>query len=145
MCSKDRSFWNLRRQIESAKDSFRSLKVSAEIHGHKPSSSTSSDELVNRPVVQRRRNQLWRSIDLSKYKVYKADPFSQSSRRLAADATAQTDHKWRRRREAKLEEEEDEEGETVEELMRPERESRKEIKIGIGISPPPSDSSPETF
>ncbi|CAN1150370.1 Protein SOSEKI 5 [Linum perenne] len=131
--------------VESAEDSFRSLKAPAEIHGHKPSSSTSSEELVNRPVVQRRRNQSWSSIDLSEYKVYKAEPFSQSSRRLAADAATQTDDKRRRRRAAKLEEEEEEEGEIVEELRRPERESREEIEIGIGISPPPSDSSPETL
>ncbi|CAN0853996.1 Protein SOSEKI 5 [Linum grandiflorum] len=138
--------------VQSAEDAFRSLKVSAEIHGHhKPSSSSaSSDELVAgpaRPAIVRRRNQSWSSVDLSEYKVYKAEPFSQSSRRLAADAATQTDDKRRRRRAAKLEEEEEEqEGEIVEELVRrPERESREEIEIGIGISPPPSDSSPETL
>ncbi|CAN1774631.1 Protein SOSEKI 4, partial [Linum perenne] len=108
--------------LESAEDSFRSLKVPAEIHGHKPSSSTSSDD---------------------EYKVYKAEPFSQSSRRQVADVATQTNDKRRRRRAAKLEEEEEEEGEIMEELRRLERESREEIEIGI--SPPPSDSSPETL
>ncbi|WCJ41185.1 hypothetical protein M5689_022067 [Euphorbia peplus] len=94
---------------------------------HKSTSSEDSDF----QVVTRRRNQSWSSIDLNEYKVYKAEPFSESSRNLAADASTQTDDKRRRRRPVK----------EVEELQ----EKREEIEVEIEISPPPSDSSPETL
>ncbi|CAL1400585.1 unnamed protein product [Linum trigynum] len=130
--------------------SFRSVKLPAEIQSHKSSSSSppSSDDLDPRPLVTRRRNQSWSSIDLSEYKVYKAEPFSQSSRRLAADAATQTDDKRRRRRPVKPAEEEI--GEIVEASdVDGARRDRRELGGGsreeIEISPPPSDSSPETL
>ncbi|CAN1329369.1 Protein SOSEKI 5 [Linum perenne] len=95
-------------------------------------SPASSDELVPHP---RRRNQSWSSNDISECKVYKAEPFSQSSRRTAADAATQTE----RRRRMPLKMEEEEAGEIVEEVN--ERGGREEIEI----SPPTSDSSPETL
>ncbi|CAI0451780.1 unnamed protein product [Linum tenue] len=132
--------------LADSTDSFRSVKIPAEIQSHKSSSSSasppSSDELNPRPAIARRRNQSWSSIDLSEYKVYRAEPFSQSSRRLAADAATQTEDKRRWMRPVKLAEEEEEE-----EIVRDRREvgggSREEIEIEI--SPPPSDSSPETL
>lgn len=108
-------------------------------------------ELQNRsgdddfPAVVRRRNQSWSSIDLNEYKVYKAESFGESAGKAAADASTQTDDKRRRRRAAREEEENEKvregggksEGEICEsqstELSRDE------------ISPPPSDSSPETL
>ncbi|KAG8644494.1 hypothetical protein MANES_11G134200v8 [Manihot esculenta] len=101
---------------------------------HKSSSSEDSDF----PVITRRRNQSWSSIDLNEYKVYKTEPFSESTRKLAADASTQTDDKRRRRRAAKQEEEIEE----LQEEKSPEPEANREE---IEISPPPSDSSPETL
>lgn len=78
---------------------------------------------------RRRRNQSCSSIDYdpNEYSVYKAEP----SCRSAADASTQTDDGRRRRRRPP---------EIVEEKSRKEAQ-RDEIEI----SPPPSDSSPETL
>lgn len=117
--------------LETA-SSARSL-VPSETH-NKSSSSEESDF----PVITRRRNQSWSSIDLNEYKVYKAEPFSESSRKLAADASTQTDDKRRRRRPVKEIEELPEEDKSRENEQEGNREE-------IEISPPPSDSSPETL
>lgn len=102
----------------------------------------SGDESVDFPVITRRRNQSWSSIDLNEYKVYKAEPNSESFRRLAADASTQTDDKRRRRRPVKVDEEEEQEQKSQSQEMYANQTtelSREEI------SPPPSDSSPETL
>ncbi|CAH8297363.1 unnamed protein product [Eruca vesicaria subsp. sativa] len=87
-------------------------------------------------AVHRRRNQSWSSVDLSEYKVYKATESSaESTRRLAADASTQTDERRRRRKPAK------------EEVESPARcENHQSVELSRDeISPPPSDSSPETL
>ncbi|CAN1329366.1 Protein SOSEKI 5 [Linum perenne] len=128
-----------RKSFVESSASFRSTKIPTADQNHKSSSPSavstspaSSDELVPHP---RRRNQSWSSNDISECKVYKAEPFSQSSRRTAADAATQTE----RRRRMPLKMEEEEAGEIVEEVN--ERGGREEIEI----SPPTSDSSPETL
>ncbi|KAJ4725880.1 protein UPSTREAM OF FLC [Melia azedarach] len=100
----------------------------------------SGDESSEFPMITRRRNQSWSSIDLNEYKVYKTEPNSESFQRLAADASTQTDDKRRRRRPVKVEEEDEEKNHCQESYENPSTElSREEI------SPPPSDSSPETL
>lgn len=111
--------------------SSRSLKP-PEIH------KLSSNEDSDFPVITRRRNQSWSSIDLNERKVYRTEPFSNSTRKLAAEASTQTDDKKRRRRPAR---QEDEIGEMQEEKSPGPEVNREEIEI----SPPPSDSSPETL
>ncbi|XP_050213615.1 protein SOSEKI 4 [Mercurialis annua] len=97
------------------------------------SSSSDQESPDFPPAITRRRNQSWSSpIDLNEYKVYKTESLNESNRKLAADAATQTDDKRRRRKLQVKEEEEEEEFEVV---------SREEIEI----SPPPSDSSPETL
>lgn len=97
-----------------------------------PEKHKSSEDSVFQ--VTRRRNQSWSSVDLHEYKVYKAESSSESSGHGAADASTQTDDKRRRRRRVIKEEETEEphENQTTE-LSREE------------VSPPPSDSSPETL
>ncbi|XP_010483624.1 PREDICTED: protein UPSTREAM OF FLC-like [Camelina sativa] len=93
-------------------------------------------------VINRRRNQSWSSIDLSEYKVYKATESSaESTQRLAADASTQTDDRRRRRKPAK--EEVEEEDEEVKRSLSYENQSTELSRDEI--SPPPSDSSPETL
>ncbi|KAH0896313.1 hypothetical protein HID58_045881 [Brassica napus] len=86
--------------------------------------------------VSRRRNQSWSSIDLSEYKVYKATESSaESTRRVAADASTQTEDRRRRRKPAK-----------EEEVESPASFENQSIELSRDeISPPPSDSSPETL
>ncbi|KAJ7947699.1 protein UPSTREAM OF FLC [Quillaja saponaria] len=104
----------------------------------------SGDESVF-PVVTRRRNQSWSSIDLQEYKVYKSEAIGESAGKVAADASTQTDDKRRRRRGIREEKEkaiEEVEGEnSPQEICHNQSTelSREEI------SPPPSDSSPETL
>ncbi|KAF8053386.1 hypothetical protein N665_1422s0008 [Sinapis alba] len=85
--------------------------------------------------VSRRRNQSWSSIDLSEYKVYKATESSdESTRRVAADASTQTEDRRRRRKPAK------------EEMESPASCENQSTELSRDeISPPPSDSSPETL
>ncbi|KAJ6948036.1 hypothetical protein NC651_002403 [Populus alba x Populus x berolinensis] len=101
------------------------------------SSSNSQDS--DFPVTSRRRNQSWGSIDLNEYKVYKAESPSESNRKLAADASTQTDDSRRRRRQSK----------PVVEGLQEEKKNSQELEVNgeeiIEISPPPSDSSPETL
>ncbi|KAH6765627.1 UPSTREAM OF FLC protein [Perilla frutescens var. hirtella] len=84
-----------------------------------------------RPSDRRRRNQSCSSIeyDQNEYSVYKAEP---SCRSYAADASTQTDDGRRRRRRPPTE--------IVEE-----KKSKEIQRDEIEISPPPSDSSPETL
>ncbi|GAB4860275.1 hypothetical protein Ancab_011756 [Ancistrocladus abbreviatus] len=101
---------------------------------------TKSGEDYDFPVRNNRRNQSWSSIDLHEYKVYKTESTSEFARKPAADASTQTDDKRRRRR--PIEEDERERQEEVSEKMPEQRStelSREEV------SPPPSDSSPETL
>ncbi|TMW86505.1 hypothetical protein EJD97_021291 [Solanum chilense] len=80
------------------------------------------------PAVSRRRNQSWCSADFHEYRVYKAESSSNEySGKAAADASTQTDDRRRRRREIGIAEEEDYQS------------------TELSISPPPSDSSPETL
>ncbi|XVE79641.1 hypothetical protein DITRI_Ditri14bG0074300 [Diplodiscus trichospermus] len=100
----------------------------------KPQESQKSENEHDFPSIRRRRNQSWSSIDLHEYKVYKTESSSESTRRLAADASTQTDDKRRRRKPVVKEAE-------IEELDQNQTTelSREEI------SPPPSESSPETL
>ncbi|CAH8296599.1 unnamed protein product [Eruca vesicaria subsp. sativa] len=84
------------------------------------------------PATSRRRNQSWSSVDLSEYKVYKAtESISESTSQLGADASTQTEERRRRRKPPPPPAASFENQST--ELSRDE------------ISPPPSDSSPETL
>ncbi|KAL4284677.1 hypothetical protein GQ457_16G010880 [Hibiscus cannabinus] len=97
----------------------RSLEVTS------PEKSDKDDDFQS---IRRRRDPSRSSIDLREYKVYTADSSSDSTERLAADASTQTDDK-RRRRKPKMEKLQSQESEL----------SREDI------SPPPSDSSSETL
>ena len=96
------------------------------------------------PVVVRRRNQSWSSIDLHEYKVYKAESIGESAGKAAADASTQTDDKRRRRRQA-IREEEETVAEPEEKGQRPMYDGQSTELSREEISPPPSDSSPETL
>ncbi|KAL3530699.1 hypothetical protein ACH5RR_010021 [Cinchona calisaya] len=91
--------------------------------------------------VPRRRNQSWSSFDIHEYKVYTGE----SVARAAADASTQTDDRRRRRRAIREIEEKSKEAN-----QRNGNKSSREIVISSsdeisGISPAPSDSSPETL
>ncbi|KAK2643161.1 hypothetical protein Ddye_024924 [Dipteronia dyeriana] len=105
----------------------------------------SGDGSSDFPVIVRRRNQSWSSIDLNEYKVYKTEPASESTRRLAADASTQTDDKRRRRRPIKVEEDEDDEKNQSQSQSQDSCENQTTELSREEISPPPSDSSPETL
>ncbi|XP_057956052.1 protein SOSEKI 5 [Malania oleifera] len=107
-------------------------------------------------IVTRRRNQSWSSSDFNEYKVYKAESSGDLAGK-AADAATQTDEKRRRRRaiRERAEKEEDEEREE-EEVRSEEIQKKSEEEEAVyehpstelsreEISPPPSDSSPETL
>ncbi|KAF8397538.1 hypothetical protein HHK36_016456 [Tetracentron sinense] len=119
--------------------SFRSPETVSSIPEKQPERNK-SDEDCDFPVVIRRRNQSRGSIDLHEYKVYKAESTGESAGK-AADASTQTDDKRRRRRIIREEEDEQEKTPPVEERCQNHitELSREEI------SPPPSDSSPETL
>ncbi|XP_022964839.1 protein UPSTREAM OF FLC-like [Cucurbita moschata] len=97
------------------------------------------------PILSRRRNQSWSSVDFHEYKVYKTDSsFDSSAKAAAADASTQTDEKHRRRRRAVREEEKKEEKETEE--VHGESNPTPSTELNTEeISPPLSDSSPETL
>ncbi|KAF9675317.1 hypothetical protein SADUNF_Sadunf09G0019400 [Salix dunnii] len=101
-------------------------------------SRSSTSQASEFPVITRRRNQSLSSINLNEYKVYKNES-SESARKLAADASTQTDDSRRRRRHVKPE---------IKKLQEEKRKcqgpevNRDEI---MEISPPRSDSSPETL
>ncbi|KAL4587649.1 hypothetical protein LXL04_000521 [Taraxacum kok-saghyz] len=87
------------------------------------------------PVARSRRNQSWSAIDLHEYKIYTGES---SAGRVAANASTQTDERLRHRRAMISELEEDKPNESYPDNASSEL-SRNEI------SPPPSDSSPETL
>ncbi|KAJ0539292.1 putative protein SOSEKI [Helianthus annuus] len=89
------------------------------------------------PVVRHRRNQSWSAVDLHEYKVYTGDSSAGKLAGAAADASTQTDDK-RRRRKAMIKEETQEE-------INEEQENESTELTRYEISPPPSDSSPETL
>ena len=102
-----------------------------------PSEETrKSDDESDFPVINRRRNQSWSSIDLNEYRVYKSESFGESAGKVAADASTQTDEKRRRRRATREEKALELEGERIPQTTELSRDE---------ISPPPSDSSPETL
>lgn len=86
--------------------------------------------------VTRRRNLSWSTLDVNEYQVYKADSTAEIAGK-AADASTQTDDK-RRRRKAIREEQERKQREEIHENPTMEL-------SGEEISPPPSNSSPETL
>lgn len=94
---------------------------------------------------RRRRNQSWSSFDLHEYKVYSRD----STGRVATDASTQTDDRRRRRRAIReIEEEVDEDRETTkvkEQLQQGNQMAELSTDEIFEVSPPPSDSSPETL
>ncbi|CAL5211387.1 unnamed protein product [Lathyrus oleraceus] len=102
-------------------------------------------------VITRRRNQSWSSIDLNEYRVYKAESLGDSVGNIAADASTQTEEKRRRRRVVREKEDEDEkekneietEGERAPHVECNQNQSTELSREEI--SPPPSDSSPETL
>ncbi|CAI9105306.1 OLC1v1004202C1 [Oldenlandia corymbosa var. corymbosa] len=114
-----------------------------------PAAETRGDQQEFPPVKpHRRRNQSWSSFDIHEYKVYAGESVSRSA---AADAATQTDDKRRRHRRAirKIEEEENEAAEKAEANSHCQS-SASEIIVSSTdeiseISPPPSDSSPETL
>lgn len=95
-------------------------------------------------AVSRRRNQSWCSADFQEYRVYKAECSNESSGKAAADASTQTDDRRRRRREIGIVEEEEEEEERDYQSIEQTQSQSTELSRGE-ISPPPSDSSPETL
>lgn len=106
-----------------------SVSKSPETSSSSSAKNTPGDPEFPVPARNRRRNQSWGAIDLHEYKVYKTESTREfGGKAVAADASTQTDDKRRRR----IKEEPEGDG-TVEELSREE------------ISPPPSDSSPETL
>ncbi|XVF68698.1 hypothetical protein PTKIN_Ptkin11bG0022300 [Pterospermum kingtungense] len=111
----------------------------------KPPESQKSENEHDSPTIRRRRNQSWSSIDLNEYKVYKAESSSESNRRLAADASTQTDDK-RRRRKPTVKESEIEELDIQSQSHSQQLEQNQTTELSREeISPPPSDSSPETL
>ncbi|WVZ04441.1 hypothetical protein V8G54_025247 [Vigna mungo] len=116
----------------------------------------SEEESGSPVVITRRRNQSWSSIDLNEYRVYKSESFGDSAGRIGADAATQTEEKRRRRRAAREEEAEEihEKNDGIDAGMEGERVSHVTCDNNNNhttelsrdeISPPPSDSSPETL
>lgn len=96
------------------------------------------------PVIVRRRNQSWSSIDLNEYKVYKTESVGEAAGRVAADASTQTDEKRHRRRVIR-EEHGDEDHEEKSQSQHEACNGQSTELSRDDISPPPSDSSPETL
>ncbi|XP_004295945.1 PREDICTED: protein UPSTREAM OF FLC [Fragaria vesca subsp. vesca] len=111
--------------------SSRSLRPPPEIHD--------SGVGYDSPVIVRRRNQSWSSIDLNEYKVYKTESVGEA---VAADASTQTEDKRHGRRVVREEEVQEEKGQSQQEMSNG---SQSTELSRDDISPPPSDSSPETL
>lgn len=122
----------------------RKLHETASSRSLRPPEMNKSDEDSDFPVISRRRNQSWSSIDLNEYKVYKSESSGDSAEKAAADASTQTDDKRRRRRPVR-EIEEELVGGREEKGQRETCESQSTELSREEISPPPSDSSPETL
>lgn len=117
------------------------VSKSPETSSSSSTKNTVGDSDVFTAARNRRRNQSWGTIDLHEYKVYKAE----STRELpggkaAADASTQTEEK--RRRKAAGDDINIDRREKVEEVEQ--QQSITELSKDE-ISPPPSDSSPETL
>lgn len=121
-------------EASSSSGSQEALSRSPEKSLEMPKSSDDSES-----PVTRRRNLSWSTLDVNEYKVYKADSTAEIAGK-AADASTQTDDK-RRRRKAIREEQERKQREEKEEI----RENPTTELSGAEISPPPSNSSPETL
>ncbi|KAG5118567.1 hypothetical protein AAZX31_12G063200 [Glycine max] len=117
-----------------------------------------SEEESDSPVViTRRRNQSWSSIDMNEYRVYKSESFGDSAGRIGADAATQTEEKRKRRRAGRegeaveIQEKNDGieagmEGERVAHVTCDDDNNNHTTELSREeISPPPSDSSPETL
>ncbi|KAJ9565574.1 hypothetical protein OSB04_001540 [Centaurea solstitialis] len=120
--------------LSDSKSETQQLSILPKTSSFSPEFEKSGDD--DFPAVRRRRNQSWSAIDLHEYKVYTAGGGGSSSAgklAAAADASTQTDDHRRRRRSTIKEEEEQIEEEAFNEIESSE------------ISPPPSDSSPETL
>ncbi|XP_030537437.1 protein SOSEKI 5 isoform X2 [Rhodamnia argentea] len=118
----------------------------------KPINTPKSSDESDFPVIARRRNQSWSSIDLHEYKVYKTESNGESTPKAAADASTQTDDKRRRRRHVKERESEIRElhGDGPDEADQSQSQDPGQNQTTTElsrdeISPPPSDSSPETL
>ncbi|CAH9130315.1 unnamed protein product [Cuscuta epithymum] len=96
-------------------------------------------------ITETRRNQSWSSSDFTEYKVYKTESGGESTGR-AADAWTQTEDKHRRRRPVRVvaQEDGDVKDKEPEKKNNPVESQSTELSRGE-ISPPPSDSSPETL
>ncbi|XP_022756596.1 protein UPSTREAM OF FLC-like [Durio zibethinus] len=108
----------------------------------KPPESQKSENDDDFPSIRRWKNQSWSSIDIQEYKVYKAESNSESTGRLAADASTQTNDIKRRRKKPVAEEAE------IEELQSQSQELEQNQTTELSseeIWPPPTDSSPETL
>ncbi|KAI3760459.1 hypothetical protein L1987_50854 [Smallanthus sonchifolius] len=121
-----------------------SLNSKSEAHVTSSSKNSLSPEFEKTgdddfPVVRRRRNQSWSAIDLHEYKVYTGEC---STGKVAADASTQTDDKRRRRKAIIKEEDEIKEEEEAKKSF---HENESSELTREEISPPPSDSSPETL
>ncbi|KAL6200098.1 hypothetical protein ACLB2K_029880 [Fragaria x ananassa] len=111
--------------------SSRSLRPPPEIHD--------SGVGYDSPVIVRRRNQSWSSIDLNEYKVYKTESVGEA---VVADASTQTEDKRHRQRVVREEEVQEEKGQSQQDTSNG---SQSTELSRDDISPPPSDSSPETL
>lgn len=101
--------------------------------------SRNSEYSASSVAKSRLRNQSWGAIDLHEYKVYKTDSTHEFA---AADASTQTDDK-RRYRNAIIQEER---GVEEKEKERKEKVEQCSTELSRGeISPPPSESSPESL
>ncbi|CAB4282534.1 unnamed protein product [Prunus armeniaca] len=107
-----------------------------------PEAEKSGDDFDS-PLIVRRRNQSWSSIDLNEYKVYKTESVGESADKAAANASTQTDDKRHRRRVVREERDDKVQGQSQQEVLQIHSQST-ELSRGE-ISPPPSDSSPETL
>lgn len=126
---------SIQRPFETA--SSRSLRPPQEIR--------KADDDADFPVITRRRNQSWSSIDLHEYRVYKSESSGDSTGKVAADASTQTDDKRRRRRAIREEKAlQETEGEGMPQAQMICHNQSTELSREE-ISPPPSDSSPETL
>lgn len=109
-----------------------------------PEDIRKSDDDSDFPVITttRRRNQSWSSIDLNEYRVYKSESSGDSSGKLAADASTQTEEKRRRRRTGR----EEKDIQTSIHGISDGNDNNHSVELSREeISPPPSDSSPETL
>ncbi|KAK8683533.1 hypothetical protein V6N13_039592 [Hibiscus sabdariffa] len=108
-------------------------------HSLEITSPEKSDKDHDFQSIARQRDPPRSSIDLRDYKIYATESSSDSSGRLAADASTQTDDKRRRRKPVVKEPK-------TEKLQSEELERNQTTELSReDVSPPPSDSSSETL